>query len=723
MGLIRKLFGRQPRDISEDASVNKPPISSGGTEDHRPFEMVQSAQDAFAQGDRARAESLFHQGLDQYRRSGEHDGVGFALGRLGDFYQKTERLAEAIRTYEEAVALRTDIPVVYSGLMSLYADAGDEEALFRTADAFMRNVPRNANEVPGLLVRHAVGRSKVGDDASAERWLLRAEGWATRVGNESARFAAWGQRGLVIERAGDLTRAIGIYEAAVASGSTDRQTFTRLLMAYERAKRWEDVLTLAHRALGIQHDAAWEQDLCKRIARVEARQSPCSKAKTSTTIPAFSVRHGTDRLVLVSQTTVKHGASRVAVALDGKSFLVSAGSAKADNLSMIDVASNAVVWTTTVSGSSAEVVALNSGLFLVASGSGRIGDGRTDLTFLDTGGRTQATITLPDKLSEVRSVGELVVAGCRDGHLYAFDTRGRERWRFRVPPRDDLGFNTPGGLPCPYFITVSPDAHRVMFSSWDTVFMVDARGKLQWNWRVTTERQKIHFTVPLAKQVSAEQYYSVLGLTTTASSDDVRRAFRCSALATHPDHHPDDPQASAKFRAAVQAYEAIMSGAATPTGGGTLTVEVMISGMMTTIYGLAVAPNGEFSLVSASDGSLTRLDSRGRPTRHLVASEGAGYFAATPKLDRVVYAHWQGFNFYDANGLIDTRPAESLHQMRMAPDGRHVAAWTKKELQFFTTDGHPLAEIEFARNVSDVAFASPTELVVAAGKLIRLSIQ
>lgn len=616
----------------------------------------------------------------------------------------------------------TDIPIVYSGLMSVYADAVDEDGLLRTADAFIRNAPRQADDIPALLVRHAVARAKKGDEATAERWLLRAEGWAVRAGNPAARFAAWGQRGLVIERAGDLARAVSIFESALAAGSTDRLTYTRLLMAYERSKRWGDVLDLARRALGIQQDAAWEEDLRKRILRAEARLSPGRIVAGSNTIPAFSVRHGANRLVTVSQSTIKHGAGRVAVSSDGRSFLISAGSAKPDNLTLLNAATSAAVWTKTVHGSSAEVLALRSDLFLVASDAGRIGDGQAELEFIGNDGRSINMVTLPDKLSEVRAVDDLVVAGCRDGYLYAFDASGRKRWRFLVPSRDDVPFNLMGSVPCPYFVKLSPDGTRVMFSSWDTVYLIDARGRLQWTWRVTTESKRFHYTVPLGDRVPAKQYYAVLGLTPVASHDEVRRAFRRRALDTHPDHHPDDSQASAKFREAVQAYEAISSGAASPPGAS-VTIEATLSGGLATIYGLAIAPKGDVSIVAASDGSLTSLDSRGRPTRHLVASEGGGYLAATPDLSQVVYAHWQGFNFYDSNGLVASSPAENLHQMRIAPDGRHVAAWNKKEFRLFTTEGRPVAEVEFSRNVTDAVFDSPTNLVVAAGKLIRLSIQ
>lgn len=262
----------------------------------------------------------------------------------------------------------------------------------------------------------------------------------------------------------------------------------------------------------------------------------------------------------------------------------------------------------------------------------------------------------------------------------------------------------------------------MVFSSWDTVFMLDARGKVQWTWRMPTEPKKFTYTFPIEGYVQPAQHYKVLELSPSAPLDEVRHAFRRRALDTHPDRHPDDPQASTKFREAVQAYEAIVSGVAGPTSSAGFTLEISMSGFMTTIYGIAVAQDGQEAIIAASDGGLTHLDARGRPTQRLVASEGAGYLAATPNLQRVVYAHWQGFNFYSTSGLLSTYPDEQLHQLLLSPDGKHVVAWNKKECRIFSIDGQPTAELEFARNISDIAFASPSELIVAAGKVVRLAI-
>lgn len=721
MGFLRKILGGRSIEVAKvEPGRTEPPPPVYAV--RRPYDVVVKAQEAAAVGNTRKAERWFLKGVELYRIEGDQMGVGFALGRLGSFYQEQNRMAEAIQAYESAVSMASDIPSVYSGLMAVYADGDNEDEMFRTAEAFAKNVPKRNASIPQLLISYAKNRLKDGDVTTAERWLLRTEEWATRHGLAEDRFVAWGQRGYAVERSGDLDRALEIYEDAVQAGSTDRVTYTRLLIAYERAKRWADVLTLAQRAIGIQRDAAWEQDLRKRIDRAQAKSCPTSKRSKTETIPAFSMRHGEQRISLCSQTSIKRGASRLANSPDGRALLVSAGSSKPDNLTLLDAFSHEVVWTKSVPGASAEVLALEVNLFLVASDVGRIGDGYSELLWLKHDGTEVTKVRLPDKLSEIRAANGVIAAGCRDGYLYLFDTKGRERGRFRVPARQDLPADQPAFKPCPYFVQLSGDGQRVVFSSWDTVFAVDARGRLQWTWRITSEPKTFSYTYPIPDGVASSHHYKVLGVSPSATDDQVRKAFRQRALDTHPDRHPNEPEASEKFREAVQAYEAILSGAAAGTGSGSFTVQINMPGFMTTIYGLAVSHDGGEYVIAASDGSLTYLDKRGRPTKRLVAKEGAGYLVSTSDLSRIAYAHWQGFNFYSPQGLLSTYPSEKLYQMRMSPDGLLMVAWDKKEFHIFTADGQPAAELEFARNVSDVAFTSPREVTVAAGKVIALAI-
>lgn len=52
-------------------------------------------------------------------------------------------------------------------------------------------------------------------------------------------------------------------------------------------------------------------------------------------------------------------------------------------------------------------------------------------------------------------------------------------------------------------------------------------------------------------------YYEVLGVAKGASDDEIKRAYRKAAKASHPDLHPDDKQAEARFKEINEAYEVL----------------------------------------------------------------------------------------------------------------------------------------------------------------------
>ena len=55
-------------------------------------------------------------------------------------------------------------------------------------------------------------------------------------------------------------------------------------------------------------------------------------------------------------------------------------------------------------------------------------------------------------------------------------------------------------------------------------------------------------------------YYEVLGVQKTASEDEIKSAYRQMAKKYHPDLHPDDKEAEAKFKEVNEAY-AVLSDA------------------------------------------------------------------------------------------------------------------------------------------------------------------
>ena len=52
-------------------------------------------------------------------------------------------------------------------------------------------------------------------------------------------------------------------------------------------------------------------------------------------------------------------------------------------------------------------------------------------------------------------------------------------------------------------------------------------------------------------------YYEVLGVSKTASEQEIKSAFRKKAKEFHPDLNKDDPNAAEKFKEAQEAYSVL----------------------------------------------------------------------------------------------------------------------------------------------------------------------
>ena len=224
-----------------------------------PFTYVSSGLEAWEAGDHERAERLLREGVDAYRGA-EPEGVDFALGRLGAYLLDQERVDDAAQVLDEAITRGTDIPAIWRDYLDIMALRRDLDGLF---DIAMRwNTSPHGPEQPwdGLLA-HARRADRASDSEFAIAVADRVAASAAQAGDQRAAWLAIGVLGHILERAGQLPKALDLWTVAFAEGSGDPTTANRLSMHRERARDYTGAIAIIEAALDRHLPANTEEQL------------------------------------------------------------------------------------------------------------------------------------------------------------------------------------------------------------------------------------------------------------------------------------------------------------------------------------------------------------------------------------------------------------------------------------------------------------------------------
>jgi hypothetical protein len=360
-----------------------------------------------------------------------------------------------------------------------------------------------------------------------------------------------------------------------------------------------------------------------------------------------------------------------------------------------------------------------------------VGRGQSELhLFVGSASAPWRTLTLPDAISAVADAPFGWYVGCRDGFLYALDRAGALRWRWQTPGAASFQASGPGEAyfrPCPY--RLAANGHSALVGWFGNLWSVGPDGVTEWGLHLQ-ELSPPHVTGVRLRSVRSgeDAAAAALGIRAHAAPEEIKRAYRRTVKHAHPDLHPEDASAAARFRRLHEAYEALLGerGArSNGVGGGRL----RFSFPSTAIVSFLAALDEDW-LVGASDGTLFRLTSEGRLLARVRIGSGA-LFCLRDASDQVVAfcSYPLAVNSEPNLRFVDADEPVSLPDRYRWPDflrcsyGSYLLSHRPRgrDLALIDESGRLAVELRCPRAITSFAIAEGV-LVLAAGALICLEI-
>jgi hypothetical protein len=253
--------------------------------------------------------------------------------------------------------------------------------------------------------------------------------------------------------------------------------------------------------------------------------------------------------------------------------------------------------------------------------SGRVGRDSSQLRlFAGSAREPWRTIELPDAVSGVAEAPFGWYVGCRDGFLYGLERRGDLAWRWQTPGAAAFRPSGPAEVyfrPSPY--RLASNGHSALVAWLDRLWSVSPEGVTEWGLRLQDLSDPDVIEVRLRGRQSAAA--AALGVCAHASLLEIKRAYREAVKRAHPDLHPDDASAAARFRRVQQAYESLSGRSG---GSSNRDAAGLIRFSFPSVATVAFLDRVDDDwLVGGGDGRLYRLSREGRLVARLQVGSSA----------------------------------------------------------------------------------------------------
>jgi hypothetical protein len=342
------------------------------------------------------------------------------------------------------------------------------------------------------------------------------------------------------------------------------------------------------------------------------------------------------------------------------------------------------------------------------------------------------TLELPDAVSAVAAAPFGWYVGCRDGFLYALDRAGALRWRWQTPRVASFQGAGPGEAyfrPCPYRLAANG---RSALVGWlGSLWSVGPDGKSEWALQLQelspphVTKVRLRGSWPRSGEDAAA---AALGVPAHASPAEIKRAFRRAVKRAHPDLHPDDASAAARFRRLQEAYEALSGeGGVRGTGAGAGLIRFSFPSPAKVSFLAAVERDW---LVGGGNGTLYRLTSQGRLVARVRIGSGALFCLRDSSGQVVAFCSYPDASNSQPNlWFVDADAPVSLPDRYRWPDylrgsyGSYLLSHRPRgrDLALIDESGRLALELRCPRAITSIA-VSEGVLVLAAGALICLEV-